>query len=219
MRARLSLSGVMAVLVGGALVVASVMPMRGAWPPLFFPLADEMAAPAVRPEAVAAWQAGRDLYPSALASQATAQLTLAAARQTNTHWPEAETALRTSLARYPQDPLGWGRLAYVAEREGNAKLALDALCLSVKTGPYLKGFMAWRLTLILKLWPDARATLPPAQLAVLASQAVLMWKTERWPMIKLSRLGPFRAASLEMMAYAPDEMREAFIKKQRWMKR
>jgi hypothetical protein len=71
---------------------------------------------------------------------------------------EAERAVRRSLAMAPVDPHSWARLAHIAWlRDRDAGTASTALRASLQVGAYAPTLTAWRVGLILQLWPALSA--------------------------------------------------------------
>ena len=71
-------------------------------------------------------------------------------------YDEADRAVRRSLALGPVDPHAWARVAYIAwRRDRDARTAVAALRASIQVGNYEPGLAAWRVGLILQLWPTA----------------------------------------------------------------
>lgn len=161
-------------------------------------------------------QLGRSLslYPARELAQSQNLLSLSMARHKQLSWQEAAAHIRANLAYHPQDTMSWGRLAYAHAQAGARDQAIAALLMSFDTGPYIRGFMGWRMTMALQFWPQ----LNEAARRQVAQQAGFMWKHDRWDFIKLGRLGPFRATTAELMqTYHPEES-AAFLKRQRWVK-
>jgi hypothetical protein len=161
-------------------------------------------------------QLGRSLllYPARELAQSQNIMALSLARHKQMSWQDAAGHIANNIAHHPQDTMSWGRLAYAYHQAGQDDLAISALMMSIKTGPYIRGFMGWRMTMALQFWPQ----LDEVARQQVADQAGLMWKHDRWDFIKLGRLGPFRATTAELMqTYHPEES-AAFLKRQRWVK-
>lgn len=158
---------------------------------------------------LAAQRRAAAIFPSSDILADLALLEVAAARQKQNDWQSAEAALKAALAQRPLDGLGWARLAYVYEEQGKTAWACDALARSIESASYITGFMQWRFSLALKLWPS----LEPAQQQLVAQQAHMIWKKKRYDFIRLARIAAF-APQIEaiMQQYYPAEF-ESFLQR------
>lgn len=122
-------------------------------------------------------------------------------------WGRAAQALDAALQSSAQDPFSWARLAYVRVQQGDEAGAQTALLHSFQSGRVIPGFMNWRFVLGLGLWPRGSDEFR----AQLSDQAGILWRQNKWSLIRLARLAPFASQIESIILLDYPEFYEEFL--------